>query len=153
MGLLSRIWLSDYLQEQKLLKCIWITKTHSSMGDSLKNPRNWSILHSLQSVQQGKSVLSKWLSWSKPLPDSSAGFCFFQAPRLVSESSLQLCLFDIRLSIVFVYIVLGREGPRGSTQFQGLPITILNCIPSVFRNFPGRWNVSILEETAIHQWF
>ena len=39
-------------------------------------------------------------------------------------------------------------GPSGSCQFQGLPETILSCLPSYLRNFPEGQNVSISKETV-----
>lgn len=39
------------------------------------------------------------------------------------------------------------EGPSESGPCQGFPEAILSYLFSVLRSFPGRWNVSISEET------
>jgi hypothetical protein len=66
-----------------------ITKAHLSMGDSLQS---WEPGAHYRKLNRLESVLPKWLSWSKPLPGSSAAFCFFQAAGLASESPLQFGL-------------------------------------------------------------
>ena len=38
----------DYLQKQKQLKDIYVTKVHLSMGDSSQRQKTWSTVHSLQ---------------------------------------------------------------------------------------------------------
>lgn len=63
------------------------------------------------------------LSWSKLLPDSSAGFCFFQAAGLVSESSLQLGRSGSD-SQQLGLPALGKKRLRESGQFLELPEAI-----------------------------
>jgi hypothetical protein len=88
----SGVWTRGYLQEQKWTKESCITMAHSSMGDSSQELGSRST--------PVKNILSKWL-WFKPLPGSSAGFCFPQAVALVSESSLQLGLSQRGLSTLY----------------------------------------------------
>ena len=76
------------------------TKAHSSMGDRLTKAGD--LEHAAQPADSSRDwgVLSKPL-WSKALPGSSAGFCFFQADSQVSDSSLQLFLLSACLRIFF----------------------------------------------------
>lgn len=68
-------WTSDFYWAhlQKLLNDSHITKLRSQ----LTKLGTWGPLHTLQAAQQVKRVLSTCHSWSKPLSDSSIGFCFF----------------------------------------------------------------------------
>lgn len=93
-----------------------------SLGGSLQSLETCSTLHSLQAAQQTRECLSKGLSWSKPLPGSSAGFGFFPEATLVSES-LQLGSSEILLCVLSesdsqqsltLLLTLGREGPSES---------------------------------------
>ena len=42
----------DYLQKQKQLKDIYVTKVHLSMGDSSQKQKTWNTVHSLQAAPQ-----------------------------------------------------------------------------------------------------
>lgn len=81
------------------------------------------------------SFLSRCLSWSQSLPGSLADFFLFPAPSLVSESSLQHLLSETLLYI-FSSLLYGSGAEErvlsegDAAQFQGLPRTILSCLPS-----------------------
>lgn len=70
-----------------------------------------TALHRLQPAQQADGVLSKWLSWYKPSPGSSAGLCFFQtaswsglrvfAAWIIWEGCSELVLFTLRVSWIW----------------------------------------------------
>ena len=73
---------------------------------------------------------------------NSAGLCSFQAAWMVpacsrwlglSEASFQLSSSEsnslsVSVSVSSVYILIEREEPNDSGQFQGLPEAILNCL-------------------------
>lgn len=82
-------------------------------GRQLRNPGTWSPLNSLQAAPQ--VILSSCLRWSKPLPSSSDGCCFFQAA--VWSRSLLCSLTYLRGTSTFSSF---SEEPRNSRQFQGL---------------------------------
>lgn len=90
LELLTGIWVRCYWQEQKWLTDSCITKDHIYTCDS---PQNWEPKAHCAACwlfSRLESFPSWWLIWSKSLPCSWAGFWFFQAVGLVSESSLQL---------------------------------------------------------------
>lgn len=89
-----------------------------------------------------KSVLAKWLSWSKPLPGSLVGFCFFSEAAPVSESSLQFCC---------LYYSVERRGLVILVCFMNFLKVFLSCFPTVLRSFPGQWDVPVKEEPATQQ--
>ena len=55
----------------------------------------------------------------------------------LAESSVKLALSqsDSRQSLLLVYTLLLREGPREAGQFQGFPEAIFNCLLPVLRCF------------------
>ena len=81
-----------------------------------------------------ESVLSRCLSWSKPLPGNSDSFSFFQTSGLVS-GSLQLSFLLSKGDSQSFIIYSEREGPSESGQFQGFPEGILSCVLSCLRIF------------------
>lgn len=98
------------------------------------------------------NVLSWCLSWSKPPPGSSAGFCFFMEAILISESIL--CYFSAGIAFLaarlhFIWEGLwaltsdsGSEGLMDPVNFRDF-LKLLNCFPSCLRK---EWNVSFLQD-------
>lgn len=80
--------------EQKLFKDSFITKAHPSMVDSLQSWKSGTHCTASGQFITLERVLPKWLSWSKPLRNSSVGFCFFEVADLVSESSFVAWLWS-----------------------------------------------------------
>lgn len=114
-------------------------------------PRHgWQHCTGYSQLSRLDGVLSKWLSWYKPSPGSSAGLCFFQtaswsglrvfAAWIIWEGCSELVLFTLR-----------KKGFHESGQFQGLPEAFLSYLPSGWRKFPTGWNVFISEETFPQQ--
>lgn len=82
------IWVKGYLQEHKWLKDSYFTKFHPCLGDSSPNWDPGAHQTDCRKLNRLESILSRHLSWSKPLLGSSGGSCLFQAAGLVWESSL-----------------------------------------------------------------
>lgn len=110
-------------------------------------PPEWGT--ACRQLNRLKSVLPRCLSWSKPLPGSSAGVCFFQGAGLVSGSSLQLGLCE---SLCNFMASSGREGPSESHLFGGFSEAIIGCLPFRLRSFPAGWNVSVSDEAVTQPW-
>lgn len=88
-----------------------------------------------------ESVFSRYLSWSKPLPGNSVGFCFFLAVGLMLEISLQPGLSEIYSQQPLLF-TLARRGPNESGQFQGLPI--IKIMPALNNSHPiDLWGIFI----------
>ena len=70
-----------------------ITKAHTSTGANLQSWESGAHHTACRQLNRLESVLSRFFSWSKPLPGSLAAFCFFQTAGLTFplwESSLKL---------------------------------------------------------------
>lgn len=119
-----KLFLRRWFTVSKTASCN--TKALPSMGDIFTKTGNWNILQSLKVAQQIGNVLSKWFHCTKPLPDGSAGLCFFQATLLVScflqpagPVSLAAWLVWELLSIVYTISFQNSWGPllrKGNPQ-------------------------------------
>lgn len=117
------VWVQCYLQEQKWLKDIFITKALKSWA-----PRAHYIACIGSSTGWRVSFLGSLVSLSL-LQAAWLASASFQAARLAFSS--------------FKLFILGREGPSKSVQSQELVGTISCCLFPLLRSFPGKWNVSV----------
>lgn len=110
------------------------------MDDSLQNPGNWSIVQSLQKIQQIDEYPFQVTQLTKTSSGSLAGFLFLP---VLSQSLLSdfVCLR---------FTFFGRQGLRESVQL-GLPKTIFSCLTSDLRYFSAGMTVSSLTETITEQ--
>jgi len=131
LELLAGVWVMGSLQAQKWFKDTWEPRLHCTACRKLNRLEN---------------ILSRRLSWSKPLPGSSTGFCFFPAVGLVSWVFAAAWFIWQWLSAVSI-AYSGSKGSSKFGQFQGLPEAIMTCLPSCLISFPAEWNVLISEET------
>jgi len=151
-----KLFLRRWFTVSKTASCN--TKALPSMGDIFTKTGNWNILQSLKVAQQIGNVLSKWFHCTKPLPDGSAGLCFFQATLLVScflqpagPVSLAAWLVWELLSIVYT-ISLVRKKFRESSQFHRLPDTILSCLLFVLNDLlPCRIGFDLRETVSLQK--
>lgn len=129
-----------FFQKQICLKDSCITKTHPCTDESSQKLGTCHVLHSLKAAQQVENVLFKGLSWSKPLPSSLAGFCFFQAAVWSQRFLCGLsCLRGTPSSLN------GGDdgGGNESSQIQEFPEATWSCLSSVLKSFLTGWTVSI----------
>lgn len=115
LGFLTGIWVGSYIKEQEKLKSSCITKAHSS----ITKLGTKSTLHSSQTAQQAEDCLSQvprsvWTSFRQLS-------CFLLLPdRWSSLGVILTCLSDRDSKLLF-FTLVGKEEPRESHQFQGLP--------------------------------
>lgn len=98
-----------------------------------------------------ESVLYRYHSWSKSLPDSLASFSFLQAAVLISKpvplfSSKSSPWSSASLSIFIACTV--RKRPSESGQFYGPPEAVLGFTLSCLRSLPAGWMFQISKETT-----
>ena len=95
------------------------------------------------------------LSWSKPIPGSSKGFCFFQAASLVSTRSVQrgFSESDAQPSLVFPLV---RVEPSESAHFQELPQAVFTfCLKASLQDGivqPQRKLLPTTRSVDAHPW-
>lgn len=82
LELLIGIWMRGYLEEWKLPKGRCNTKGYPSTGNSLQSWEPGASCTACRHLNRLESVLPRWLSWSKSLPDSWSGLKIF-ATQLV----------------------------------------------------------------------
>ena len=93
----------------------------------------WAAAQSMRYLYRLEGVLSRYLSWCQSFQRNSAGFCFYQAVRLVSVSfrwpSWSKPLLGSLNPYPLIYAWGGREGASESCQFKGFPeaIEVLTC--------------------------
>ena len=95
-------------------------------------------------IKRLECVPCKWL-WLVP---EQLGYFLFLPGTWYAHRLFFTSWFIWEWLSAFFIVYSRREEPSETGQFQGLPETVLWCLPYVFRNFPRRWNVSTSEETA-----
>lgn len=118
-----------YLQEQKLLKDICITKAHPSMGDKLLKAGNLENTAKLLGFLGGRAGLSRFQAAQLVFLLGDLTIYFFQAASLGSGSSRRPLWAELLLAAQFAWRSLkspsclylpGEEGPNKSPPFQWL---------------------------------
>ena len=126
---------------------LWVTHRSRNDSEAAASPKStsvWVRAHKARDLEHTAQPAFRSTGWTESFPRASVGlnrfheayFCFFQEACLVWKSEWP-SLFT-----------LGGGRPSESSQFQSFLEPILSSLPSSLRNFPARWNVSILEETT-----
>lgn len=124
LGLFIEIWVRDYLQEQKWhsVGCISKPTQHDWQYTKLET---WSTLKRQLSKVDGVLVQVDQLV-----------FVFFWAIWLVSTLSRHVGLSALDSQQSLPFILLWREGPSESSQFQELPEANVQLFTSSLRSIP-----------------
>ena len=132
-------------KKQKWLKDSCIFKALPSTGDSSQSWEPKAYCRAHRQLNRLGSTLSRCLSWSKPLPGSLAGFCFFHAAGLgVSFAAFLLWeSWQLSMSANFLcsQVLLTLTGRSQWTWWASQ-----SYLPSHLKSSPGGWNILILEE-------
>ena len=87
-------------------------------------------------------------------PGGSVCLCLsrelFCAAWLVSASLRQLDCLRVTLSSLYYYILLSRESPTVSGQFQGVPGAILKCFLPVLKILQYGWNILLTSRISCY---
>lgn len=102
-----------------------------------------------------KIVLIRWLCWSEPLLHrflfllrNVSGPCFLKAAEFVSVFLASWLVLEWVLVVFCLSLLLEKDEPSESSQFQRLPVVVLSNFLSVLKNIVAvchGWNP---EETA-----
>ena len=105
---------------------------YQSPSQHRRQPPKLSRCTAYRQLSRLENVPSRCLSWCKPLPDTWAGICFFQAVDLASESLLLSFLPSGRNSQLFMITMTGC-GLVNLVSFRDFLKLLLSRSPSFLR--------------------